>query len=152
MKIVTTVFLPTFSAITTILLIPSCGIHNIEMAKKPKVKLFHTKYGVPCLPLSSCKPIWKNPHSSSEDIREMGSIPFSVMLCFPCSKIQIFLIWLFWSFARIYSLSASLKDNTKVSFQVTLNVNCIKSLSHNPTQRAWDESEGDSVQVWVQGN
>lgn len=88
----------------------------------------------------------RNPHISSEGIREMGLIPFSVRLCFPWSKIQNYLIYfkllpesipfkIAWS-------QKSPKDNTKVPFKLTLNVNHIKSLCHNPTQRARDEGKG----------
>lgn len=60
-EIVTTILLPTFSysAITTVLLSPLCGIHNTETAKKPRGNLFHKKYGGLCLPLTSCKSIYK---------------------------------------------------------------------------------------------
>lgn len=91
MKIVTSMFLPTFSYPATILLIPSCGIWNTDTAKKPRGKLFHENMQYT---LSSSKQLQihtENPHSSSEDRKETGSIPFSVMLCFSCSKIQNFL-------------------------------------------------------------
>lgn len=151
MKIVTSMFLPTFSYPATILLIPSCGIWNTDTAKKPRGKLFHENMQYT---LSSSKQLQihiENPHSSSEDRKETGSIPFSVMLCFSCSKIQNFLNYFEFGspfpFRKlgIKKKKKSLKDNMKVSFQATWNVHYTKSLHHNSIQRAWDESKGDKV-------